>query len=78
MDDTYSDKYGPHFGWTFRKIREFVIEKPLMKGDKVLIYNDYRLNHNYELGVVAGAEIGRRKMVSVEFKNDYGRGNLFF
>lgn len=53
----------PLFGWTRETIKKYVIDKPLQKGDFMIIYNSHGGLHHYQLALVEAVDAGPTRRV---------------
>lgn len=67
----------PFFSWTERSIKDYVIQRPLAAGDRMLIINCQAGFEWYTLTTVVNADIGRQHRIELVHAADFG-GSTFF
>jgi len=75
--DPQSRPVDPLFGWTGEKLKEYIEDKPLQIGDRMLIYGSYGMMHWYNLVTVAVVDHGRQRRVVVDQAAMWG-GKSFY
>lgn len=67
----------PMLGWTDASTKQYILDKPLQKGDLMLIVNTQAGFLDYVLAQVMEPALGRQKRVNLSHGASFG-GNTFF